>query len=103
MKTQVSGFFFKAVVQSVLIFGGKMWVVIPRMGQVLGGFQEQVARLLTGWMPRQRSDGRWVCTSVEAAIEELGFDPMKTYIQQRHNTATQYIAMQPILDLCETA
>ena len=35
---QVSGFFFKAVVQVVLIFGADTWVVTPRMGKALGGF-----------------------------------------------------------------
>ena len=34
---RVSGVFFKAVVQSVLLFGAKTWVVTPRMGRVLGG------------------------------------------------------------------
>ena len=33
---RVSGFFFKAVVQSVLLFGAEMWVVTPCMGWVLG-------------------------------------------------------------------
>ena len=28
---------------------------------------------------------------------------METYIQQRQNTVAQYIAMQPIQDLCEAA
>ena len=44
---RVSGFFFKAVVQSVLLFGAETWVVTPHMGRVLGGFQDQVARWLT--------------------------------------------------------
>ena len=30
--------FFKAVVQSVLIFGEEIWLVTPHMGQVMGGF-----------------------------------------------------------------
>ena len=40
---------------------------------------------------------------VEAAREEAGFDPMETYIFRRQNTVAQYIATQPILDLCEAA
>ena len=34
---QVSGLFFKAVIQAVLIFGTETWVVTPRMGKSLGG------------------------------------------------------------------
>ena len=32
----VHKFFFKAIVQSVLLFCAKTWVVAPRMGKVLG-------------------------------------------------------------------
>ena len=34
----VYGFFFKAMVHSMLIFGAETWVVTPRMGRVLVGF-----------------------------------------------------------------
>ena len=34
---RVSGMFFTAVVQAVLIFGLEMWVMTPRMGQDQGG------------------------------------------------------------------
>ena len=37
-RPRVSGFFFKAVVQSVLLFSAETWVVTPHMGRVLGGF-----------------------------------------------------------------
>ena len=36
---QVSGFFFKAVVQAVLLFGAETWVVTPCMGKAVGGFR----------------------------------------------------------------
>ena len=39
---RVSGFFFKAVVHSVLIFGSETWVVTPHIGRAQGGFQDQV-------------------------------------------------------------
>ena len=34
---RVSGFFFKAVIQVVLIFEAENWVITPRMGTALGG------------------------------------------------------------------
>ena len=37
-RTRVSGFFFKAIVWSVLLFGAETWVVTPHMGWVLGFF-----------------------------------------------------------------
>ena len=92
LRPQVSGFFFKVVLQSVFLFSAETWVVILHMGRVLGGFQDQVARRLTGRLPRRRLDRRQEYTLVEAAREEAGFEPMETYIRRRQNTVAQYIA-----------
>ena len=100
-RPRVYGFFFKAVVQSMLLFGVETWVVTPRMVQVLAGFQYQVVRRMTGQLTRWISDGICEYTSTEAIREEAGFDPMDTYIWRRNNTVVRYIAKQPILDLCE--
>ena len=43
----VYGFFFKATVQSVLLFCAETWVVTPCMGRFLGGLQVQVKRRMT--------------------------------------------------------
>ena len=80
VEPQVSGFFFKYVIQSVLLFGTETWVVTPRMGQFLGGFQDQVARRFTGWIPWRRADGRWKYTSAEAERVEVGFETIEAYI-----------------------
>ena len=32
---------------------------------------------------------------------EAGFEGIRTYITRRQNTVAQYIAMLPIMDLCE--
>ena len=50
-------FFFKYVVQAILIFGSETWVVSPCMRRVSGGLQEQVARSLTGRLPRRKKTG----------------------------------------------
>ena len=34
---RVSSFFFKAVIQAVLLFQEETWVVTPRMGKAMGG------------------------------------------------------------------
>ena len=41
-RPQVSIFFFKAVVRSVLLFSEETWVITPQMGWSLVGFQYQV-------------------------------------------------------------
>ena len=59
----MSGFFFKAVVQAVLLFGLDTWVVTPCMGRDLGGVQDQVVIRLMGRLPRQKPDSKWEYTS----------------------------------------
>ena len=56
---RVSSFFLKAVVQAVLLFGSDTWVVTPRMGEALGGFQVQLAIRMTGWLLQQKPDKKW--------------------------------------------
>ena len=70
---RVFGFFFKATVQAVLLFGSETWVVTPRMGKSLGGVQFQVARRLTGRLPRRTPYRKWTHTSAAKAQEEAGF------------------------------
>ena len=36
-------------------------------------------------------------------MQEAGFKEMGEYVMKRNNTVAQYIATQPILDLCEEA
>ena len=45
---KISGHFFKAVVQAVLIFGSEKWILNPRMERALSSVQHRVARRLTG-------------------------------------------------------
>ena len=72
----MSVFFFKAVVQEVLLFGAGTRVVTPRMGRVLGGFQYQVEQPLIGRIPRRREDGKWEYNLAEMAREDVGFETM---------------------------
>ena len=56
----MSGLFFNAVVQAVLLLGSEIRVVIPRMGKALGGFQAQVERQMTGRLLRRTTDMKWI-------------------------------------------
>ena len=97
----MSGQFFKAVTQAVLLFGAETWVLTPRMERALGSFQHRVARRLTSRQPRRRVGGSWEYPPLEEAMVEAGFMGIRKYITRRHNTFAQYIATRPILNLCE--
>ena len=48
---QVSGLFFKSVIQAVLLFGVETWVVTPRMGKALGGGLDRGGDTADGMAP----------------------------------------------------
>ena len=56
---RISGAFFKAVVQQVLLFGAETWVVTPCMEQALSGFLHGAARRLTGRQARRGKNSAW--------------------------------------------
>ena len=98
---RVSGLFFKAVVQVVFLFVSETWVVTPRMGSALGGFQGQVARRIMGHLPRRKPERKWTYTLAARAREDAGFQTIEEYIRRRQNMVVQYIATRSLLDLCE--
>ena len=71
---RVSGKFFKALVQAVLLFRAETWVLTPRMKRALDIFQHGAMRRLTGRQPWRRGYGRWVYPPMSEAMEEAGFE-----------------------------
>ena len=98
---KVSGHFFKAVVQVVLMFGAETWVLTPRMERALSSFQNRFVRRLIGRQLRRRGDGSWDYPPLVAEMEEEGFEEIGTYVTRRQNTVAQYIATRLIMKLCE--
>ena len=95
----MSGNFFKAVVQQVLLFGAETWVS-PMMERALSAFIHGAARRLTGRQPRKGRDGKWHYPSLESSMKEAGITDVRTSINRRQNTVAQYIFTRPLLDLC---
>ena len=69
---QVSGNFFKAVVQQVLLFGGETWVLSPIMDRALSAFIHGLEIRITVRQPRRGRDGNWFYPSLEGAMKEAG-------------------------------
>ena len=97
---RVSGMFFKALVQTVLLFGSDVWALIPCIDRSLGSFQNRVARWITRSNIRRKLDGVWEYPMMASAIEETGFEDIGVYIQKRQNTVAQYILTRLVMDLC---
>ena len=95
---RVSGNFFNAVVQQVLLFGAETWVMSPRMERSLSAFIHGEARRITGRQPRRGRDGKCFYPSLEGSMTEAGLTDVQTSINRKQNTVAQYIATRPLLD-----
>ena len=100
---KVSRNFYIAVTQQVLLFKAESWVLTKSMEAALDAFQVRVARRLTGRMPRRGRDGKWLYLPLAGATKEAGIVRARTSFLRRQNTVAQFIAMRPILGLCEVA
>ena len=74
-----------------------------RFEKALDSFQSRVARKITGRQPQQRKDGICIYPPLAGVMKETVMVGIKTSIIQRQNTVAQFIATQPILDLCKQA
>ena len=49
----------------------------------------------------RRRDGKWQYLPLAGATKDAGIVRVRTSVLQRQNTVAQFVAMQPILALCE--
>ena len=73
--------FYKAIVQSVLLYGVETWVLIKSMMNILKGFHHHVARKLSGFHARPLGGGRWFTYKVADVLDAAGMRPMEEYVQ----------------------
>ena len=65
------------------------------------GFYHKAVIYISGRQPKRQVDGSWQYPPMETAREQAGFKDMGEYFLKSQSTVTKYIAMRPILDLCE--
>ena len=77
---QARAMMYKAVVQTVLLYGRRSWVVTEAMLKVLEGFHHQVDRRRV-WMSAWRVWEEWCqCSSVAELFEVAGMWTLNDYI-----------------------
>ena len=97
---RVSGMFYKAIVQTVLLYGSETWVLTSSMLKVLEGFHNRVARRIAGKMPYYvPTEDRWVYPPTGEALEIAGLYPIQAYLDGRRNRLADYVATRPIRQL----
>jgi hypothetical protein len=96
---RAKGFFYKTIVQSVLLYGCETWTVTGSMLCVLSSFHHRVARRITNMMPR-KTHGEWHYPPLDKALREAGLHSMEHYIAVRHNRMARLFAERPIYTQC---
>lgn len=95
-KPKVMGMFYKAVVQSVLLYGSETWVLTKANYEILNSFHVTIARKISKTQFRQNPEtGIWDRTATATALERAGLSPLITYLVRRREYILPYAATIP--------
>ena len=100
MDKRIAGYFYKVIVQTVLLFGSETWVISKRQLRMLEAFHHRVARYICRRHIRKLEDGTWEYPSSVEVLEEAGLYSIHEYIRRRNETITKYIRERPIYTQC---
>ena len=96
VKPKVTGMFYKAVVQSVLLYGSETWVLTRANYDILNSFHMAVARKISKsqarWNPETEE---WDRTAAAIALERAGLFPLITYLVKRREYILPYAMTIP--------
>ena len=93
---RVCGMFYKATVQSVLIFGSKTWVLLPATLQRLQGLHVKAARRMNGLLPKLL-EGSWKLPKTKIVLAASGLHTIKNSVQVRRACIMRWVIDRPIL------
>ena len=93
--------FYKAIVQSVLLYGSESWVITLSMEKQLQSFHRRCARYITGQHIRQNDDGTWTYPSSENVLGMAGLCTIQECIKSRRDTVMKYARSRFIYRQCE--
>jgi hypothetical protein len=99
---RVAAKFYKAVVQSVLLYGSKTWNLTETVLARLEGFHIRAAyRMARVHKPSKGLFGNWIYPSTKDVLEECGIHSVKEYINTRRATIAMYVVNRPIFRECQ--
>jgi len=100
VNTRAMGYFYRAVVQAILLYGSETWVLTNCQLKRLSNFHARVARYLAGRHIQQNEDGTWVQPPTTNVLEEAGLQTIDEYIKRRRDTVRRLVMFRPIYDIC---
>jgi len=83
---RVMGYFYKAIIQTVILYGSESWTLTGRMIGRLHSFHHRVARYITGRHIKELEDGTYFCPSMKEVLNAAGMETIEVYMDRRRNT-----------------
>jgi hypothetical protein len=105
LKTQCAsaetrGYFYKAIIQAVLLYGSESWTLSEYTLRKIRSFHSRVARHLTGRHIRPLENGEWYCPPTADTLSRAGLFTIDEYIQRRRDTIRGFVRPRPIYNAC---
>ena len=97
---RVCGMFYKATVQSVLLFGSETWALTPSTLKRLEGFHVRAARRMTGMMPVS-ANGLWTYRKKSEVLAAAGLRTIEHYVRVRRARIFLWVMDRPIYQMCQ--
>ena len=94
------GYFYKAIIQAVLLYGSESWTLSNSTLKKFRSFHSRVARYLTGRHIRPLENGEWFYPSTADVLSEAGLFTIDEYIQRRRDTIWRFVQPRPIYNAC---
>jgi hypothetical protein len=98
--TSTMAYFYKAVVQAVLLYGSESWVITERMRKAVESFHNRCARFITGEHIRQKPNGEWILPPTTEVLKKCKMRTILEYIERRRQTAKTFMTNRPIYEAC---
>ncbi len=99
---RVSAKFYKAIVQSVLLYGSKTWVLSTAALTRLEGYHICAAyRIAKEHVPWRRPRQQWIYLPSDKVLEECGMHTIQHYIDVRREAIAKYLVNRSIFTECQ--
>jgi len=98
---RVSGYFYKAVVQSVVLYGSETWTLDQAKLNALRGLHNRLTRNIAHKRgTRDPRTGEWSYPPIADAQKIAGIFPMEHYLSARQRSFVDQVSVRPIAGLC---
>jgi hypothetical protein len=101
---RILALFYKATIQTVLLYGSETWVITNEILQLLTSFHHGIARQLTRRFPHPiPNTDEWNHPSIQETLQIAGLFPITEYLKQRRGYLEQYARQLSILHECQAS